>query len=106
MALPVAMVGTGLQQVFWLQIMDIPVGKVASYGEIAELAGAPGRARAVGKACNICTVDYMVPCHRVVAAGGLGGYGRDGTAFKEELLRAEGVVLPVGKRTARHYSQG
>lgn len=91
MTLPLVVVGTELQGVIWAEIMNIRKGKVASYGQIAELVGAPGRARAVGRACRMSCLDYVVPCHRVVAAKGLGGYGVDGTAFKAGLLRAEGV---------------
>lgn len=94
--LPLREVGTEFQRIIWLEIMQVPKGKVVSYGEIAERIGAGGRARAVGRACKMSSLAYVVPCHRVVSAKGLGGFGLDGTDFKEELLKLEGVIL--GKR--------
>jgi O-6-methylguanine DNA methyltransferase len=73
-------------------VRRIPVGKVATYGDIAELAGRPGAARAVGNIMRDCKARD-VPCHRVIAAAGrLGGYG-GATALKRALLQAEGVVV-------------
>ena len=91
--LPLLMVGTELQKDIWLEIMRIPYGEVRSYGEVADSMDLPGRARAVGRACRMCCLAEVVPCHRVVAASGLGGFGSDGTVFKEALLKREGVVL-------------
>jgi methylated-DNA-protein-cysteine methyltransferase-like protein len=77
----------------------IPAGRVATYGDLARMAGRPRVARAVGNIMSGC-VDSTVPCHRVVgAAGRLGGYA--GTVpLKRALLRAEGVVV-VGNRIRR-----
>ena len=73
-------------------VRSIPRGRVATYGDIAELAGAPGAARAVGNVMRACG-DPSVPCHRVIAAaGGLGGYGGY-LERKRQLLRAEGVEV-------------
>jgi O-6-methylguanine DNA methyltransferase len=70
----------------------IPRGRVATYGDIAELAGAPGAARAVGNVMRGCG-DPSVPCHRVIAAaGGLGGFGGS-LERKRQLLRAEGLEV-------------
>lgn len=70
----------------------IPVGRVATYGDVAAMAGRPGAARAVGTIMRECR-DPSVPCHRVVAAGGaLGGFGRS-PLLKRELLRAEGITV-------------
>jgi O-6-methylguanine DNA methyltransferase len=79
-------------------VRSIPRGRVATYGDIAELAGAPGAARAVGNVMRGCG-DPSVPCHRVIAAAdGLGGYG----GFldrKRQLLRGEGLeVTPTRVR--------
>ena len=73
-------------------VRRIPPGRVASYGEIAALAGRPRAARAVGNIMKGCG-RADVPCHRVIAAGGrLGGYG--GSEFlKRSLLAAEGVTV-------------
>ena len=74
----------------------IPPGRVATYGDIARLAGRPRAWRAVGNIMRACT-DLKVPCHRVVAAGGrLGGYGGN-LPLKRALLRAEGLIV-VGSR--------
>ena len=83
-------------------VRRIPPGRVATYGDVAALAGAPRAARAVGTVMRKCR-DPRVPCHRVIAAGGgLGGYG----AFlhvKRDLLRAEG--LDVGMTRVRHFAE-
>lgn len=73
-------------------VRRIPVGKVSTYGDVAELAGRPGAARAVGNIMRDCKARD-VPCHRVVAAAGrLGGYGGN-TSLKRGLLQAEGIVV-------------
>ena len=73
-------------------VRRIPVGRVATYGDVAALAGQPRAARAVGNIMRDCRRSD-VPCHRVIAAGGrLGGYGGS-EALKRALLAAEGVVV-------------
>ena len=73
-------------------VRRIPRGRVATYGDIAELAGAPGAARAVGNVMRGCG-DPSVPCHRVIAAaGGIGGFGGY-LDRKRQLLRAEGLEV-------------
>ena len=73
-------------------VRRIPPGRVATYGDIAALAGHPRAARAVGNVMRGCT-RADVPCHRVIAAGGrLGGFGGNET-IKRALLAAEGVVV-------------
>lgn len=71
----------------------IPYGETVTYGELAALAGRPGAARAAGTFCAGNRFGLVVPCHRVVAAGGLGGYGSLGAAYKQRLLRLEGVAV-------------
>jgi O-6-methylguanine DNA methyltransferase len=71
-------------------VRRIPPGRVATYGDVAAVAGRPGAARAVGNIMRDCRVPG-VPCHRVVAAGGrLGGFG-GAPGLKRALLQAEGV---------------
>ena len=73
-------------------VRRIPPGRVATYGDVAAMAGSPRAARAVGNIMRTChRVD--MPCHRVIAAGGrLGGYG--GREFlKRSLLMAEGIPV-------------
>jgi O-6-methylguanine DNA methyltransferase len=73
-------------------VRRIPPGRVATYGDVAALAGAPRAARAVGNIMRECRRPD-VPCHRVIAAGGrLGGYGGSET-LKRSLLVAEGVTV-------------
>jgi len=72
-------------------VKKIPKGTVMTYGEVATMAGHPRAARAVG-AIMRSNKDVGVPCHRVVAKGGLGGYnGLQGE--KRKLLAKEGVVF-------------
>ncbi|MBV8065912.1 MAG: methylated-DNA--[protein]-cysteine S-methyltransferase [Actinobacteria bacterium] len=70
----------------------IPRGEVVTYGELAALAGAPGAARAAGTFCARNRLGLFVPCHRVVAAGGLGSYGSYGIEYKQRLLELEGAL--------------
>jgi O-6-methylguanine DNA methyltransferase len=82
-------------------VRRIPVGKVATYGDVAEAAGRPGAARAVGNIMRDCK-QSDVPCHRVIAAAGkLGGYGGN-LELKRGLLRAEGLL--VGMSSVRNFS--
>ena len=86
-------------------MVTVPYGELASYGEIAQEAGRPRAARAVGGACNRNPIPIVVPCHRVVAADGtLGGYG-SGLDIKRSLLALErggdvpgGGWAPAGRR--------
>ena len=77
---------------------EVPYGETVTYGELAELAGRPGAARAVGTAMARNPVPLFVPCHRVVAAGGIGGYGGGpaGIALKRALLDLEGRARTTG----------
>ena len=76
-------------------VRRIPPGRVATYGDIAALAGRPRASRAVGNIMRGCR-DGATPCHRVVAAGGgLGGYSS--LPLKRELLRAEGVEASLAR---------
>jgi methylated-DNA-[protein]-cysteine S-methyltransferase len=68
----------------------VPPGEVVTYGELAALAGAPNAARAAGSFCARSHLSLFVPCHRVVAADGLGSYGSFGLDYKRRLLALEG----------------
>lgn len=73
----------------------VPWGETVTYGELAELAGRPRAARAVGSAMRNNPIPFVIPCHRVVAAGNkIGGYGggRNATQLKRALLKREGVT--------------
>lgn len=83
-------------------VRRIPAGRLATYGDIAALAGSPRAHRAVGSILRECR-DPGTPCHRVIAAGGgLGGFGSN-LNLKRELLRAEGHE--VGPRRVRGFEQ-
>jgi len=71
----------------------VPYGETVTYGELAALAGHPNAARAAGTFCAHNRFSILVPCHRVVAAGGLGSYGSLGVSYKRRLLELEGVAL-------------
>ena len=70
-------------------ISRIPWGETLTYGDIAVLLNHPGAARAVGTACGKNPVLIVVPCHRVVASQGLGGFGSGGLELKKRLLMHE-----------------
>ena len=76
-------------------LREIPRGELVTYGELAALAGSPGAARAAGSFCARNRLGLFVPCHRVVAAGGLGSYGSYGLEYKRRLLRLEGALASV-----------
>lgn len=94
--LPLASAGTPFQQKVWKVISEIPRGDVLTYGEVARIIqSAP---RAVGQACGANWFPLVVPCHRVTATGGLGGFANhdDESGFhlnvKRWLLAHEGVT--------------
>jgi O-6-methylguanine DNA methyltransferase len=71
-------------------LRKVPWGEVVSYGDLASLAGYPRAQRAVGTFCAGNRFSLFVPCHRVVAADGIGSYGSLGVSYKRRLLRLEG----------------
>jgi methylated-DNA-[protein]-cysteine S-methyltransferase len=76
---------------------DVPWGETVSYGELAAMAGRPRAARGVGRVMATNPVPFVIPCHRVLAAGGrIGGYGsrRNALDLKRALLAREGVTVP------------
>ena len=84
---------TPLQHELAAAARAIPWGEVVTYGELAALAGRPGAARAAGSFCADNRYSLIIPCHRVVAANGIGGYGTSGPHLKRRLLELEGVRL-------------
>ena len=71
----------------------VPRGEVVTYGELAALAGRPGAARAAGTFCARNRLAPFLPCHRVVAAGGIGSFGSLGVEYKRRMLALEDVAL-------------
>ena len=85
--------GTAFQQSVWQALLKIPQGGTASYGEVSQRIGKPAAVRAVGAAVGRNPVSIIVPCHRVMGAGGaLTGYA-GGLERKSALLKLEGVAL-------------
>jgi len=82
--------GTDFDRAVWRALGRIPAGRTRTYGEVATGIGRPRAARAVGNACGRNPVPVVVPCHRVVAAGGIGGFGL-GLGLKRRLLALEGI---------------
>jgi len=84
--------GSEFEQAVWAEIAKIPYGEMITYGAIATSLGDPGAARAVGTACNHNPIPVIVPCHRVVGAGGkMVGFG-GGIDRKRKLLELEARV--------------
>ena len=87
--LPLAAKGTEFQRSVWQVLTQIPYGSTAGYGELAEMLGRPGAARAVGAANGKNPISIIVPCHRVIGAdGSLTGYAW-GEEKKRTLLTLE-----------------
>ncbi|BDG09802.1 methylated-DNA--[protein]-cysteine S-methyltransferase [Anaeromyxobacter paludicola] len=87
--------GTEFERTVWEELLRIPFGETRTYGEIALALGRPGAARAVGAANGRNPVAILVPCHRVVQAGGrLGGYA-GGLDAKRWLLAHEAAHAPL-----------
>jgi O-6-methylguanine DNA methyltransferase len=90
--------GTPFQLDTWYALCEIPYGEVRTYSEIARAIGRPKAVRAVGTANGSNPLSLIVPCHRVVAAGGkLGGYG-GGLPLKKKLLVMESETQPCRGR--------
>lgn len=86
--LPLAPHGTEYRQRVWRELALIPYGATRTYGDIAARAG--GSARSVGQANGHNPIPILIPCHRVLAGAGIGGYsGGDGLATKRYLLDLE-----------------
>lgn len=80
--------GSDFQRDVWSALLRIPYGETRTYGELAHRLGHEGAARAVSAAALANPVPLLIPCHRVVAAEGLGSYS-GGQALKDSLLSME-----------------
>lgn len=90
--LPINVQGTAFQQRVWQAIAAIPVGQTCTYGQLAKQVGSGPRA--VANACGANNVPLVIPCHRVVAQNGIGGFMQgkaNGLLIKQWLLAHEGV---------------
>ena len=92
--LPLELIGTPFRRRVWQALLDIPAGHTVTYGELARRLGSG--ARAVGQALGDNPLPIIIPCHRVVATHGLGGFNHRHNGFstdlKRWLLRHEGVL--------------
>lgn len=82
--------GSEFERAVWNELLRIPYGGTSTYGELARRLGRPRGARAVGRAAGQNPLPVLVPCHRLVAAKGLGGF-TGGVHHKRRLLGLEGV---------------
>ena len=92
-SLPLDLRGTPFRLRVWSALRAIPRGQVRTYGELARELGSPGASQAVGSANGANPIPVIVPCHRVVARKGLGGFSGP-MEWKQGLLALEGVCLP------------
>ncbi len=83
--LPLLVEGTEFQRRIWDALCEIPRGRTLTYGELARKLG--GEARAVGQACGDNKLPIVIPCHRVVAASGIGGFAHSNGGYLLEAKR-------------------
>lgn len=83
--------GTPFQQAVWNELVKIPYGTTITYGDLAARVGRPRAARAVGQAVGANPIPILIPCHRVLPAGGGGGGFSAGEEWKVRLLALEGA---------------
>ena len=88
---PMELDGTPFQKEVWAELSRIGYGETISYAELARRVGRPRGPRAVGQANGRNPIPIIVPCHRVLASNGIGGYG-GGLKVKRALLAIEGVT--------------
>ncbi len=89
--LPLAPAGSPFEMRVWSAMLAIPYGETRCYGDLAQAVGSAPRA--VGRACGKNPLPIVIPCHRVLARAGLGGYsGEGGLATKQRLLALEGAL--------------
>ncbi|MEZ6003389.1 MAG: methylated-DNA--[protein]-cysteine S-methyltransferase [Planctomycetota bacterium] len=92
--LPLDLRGTDFQRRVWRALQAIPQGQIRTYGDLARDLGQPTASRAIGGANGANPVPIVVPCHRVVAQRGLGGFSGP-IEWKQSLLELEGVCLDM-----------
>ena len=86
-------------QAIWEAVAMIPAGKVATYGDVARMAGLPGRPRQTGYALRVVPPEMQLPWHRVLGAGGRIVFPKSSANHREQArrLRAEGVTVTDGR---------
>lgn len=95
----------GYQEKFWQVVALIPEGSVATYGQVAELAGLPRMARAVGRTLSQLPKDTQLPWHRVINAQGKISFPIDSPAYRKQRdrLESEGISLINGRIRLKDY---
>jgi len=90
----------------WQTVLAIPKGKVSAYGQIADLAGLPGRARYVSKALTLSPPHLQVPWHRVLRSNGQIAFsaGSEAACLQTYLLQEEGVVVLKNKVNLKRHA--
>ena len=88
-----APMGTAFQCAVWAALRSVPYGKVTTYGALAAAIGKPTACRAVANAVGKNPILILLPCHRVVASGGIGGF-TGGLHRKRRLLQVESIEIP------------
>lgn len=100
---PLMLEGSDLHVRAWQAATEIPYGKSLTYGELAWDIGAPGAARAMGRAMTLCTVPLFVPCHRVIGSGGRRCGSLESWERRRDLLEFERSQLePAAAGRPRH----
>lgn len=89
----------------WETIQDIPAGRVANYGQVAEIAGIPRGARQVAYALRVAPDELVLPWHRVIQASGKSAFDRNSRHFRTQCARLEeeGVVVVNGRVDMQRY---
>ncbi|HWB47844.1 MAG TPA: methylated-DNA--[protein]-cysteine S-methyltransferase [Stellaceae bacterium] len=91
--LPLRPAGTAFERRVWAAMLDIPYGETRCYGDLAAVTDSVPRA--VGRACGRNPIPIVIPCHRVLGKGWMGGYsGAGGLKTKQVLLTLEGALTP------------
>lgn len=94
--------GTPFQLSVWSALSQVPYGKVVTYGQLAAAIGKPTACRAVANAVGKNPLLILLPCHRVVASNGLGGFSA-GLSVKRRLLTLEGVEIAEKSAFSEKY---
>ena len=86
-----------LDKEIYKKLLEVPKGKITTYGELAKAVGLKNGQRAVGKIMNKNPYPVIIPCHRVVKSDGkIGGYAY-GEEIKSDMLTREGIIIKNGK---------
>ena len=86
-----------LDKKIYKKLLEVPKGKITTYGELAKAVGLKNGQRAIGKIMNKNPYPVIIPCHRVVKSdGNVGGYAY-GEEIKSDMLTREGIVIKNGK---------